>query len=73
MAKPSKSYETNLLSHTEKTKKLLAQNPTEDLRAYDFYMCATDFLSRGGKKKNESAVQMFDLALDIDPNFSLAL
>jgi len=60
------------VSLTETEKKLLGQKPTEDMRAYDFYLRGREFLSKYGKKNNEAAIQMFDYALSIDPNFALA-
>jgi len=60
------------VSITETEKKLLGQKPTEDMRAYDFYLRGREFLSKYGKKNNEAAIQMFDYALSIDPNFALA-
>jgi len=60
------------VSLTESEKQSLAKRPTDDLRAYDFYMRGTEFLSRRGQKDRETAIQMFELALSIDPNFSLA-
>ncbi len=57
------------ISLTESEKQLLAKKPTEDLRAYDFYMRGRDFLYRRGKKNNETAIRMFEDALALDPNF----
>jgi len=56
---------------TESEKKSLAQKPTDDLRAYDFYMRGTEFMLHKGKKNNDAAIQMFERALSIDPDFSL--
>ena len=60
------------VSLSDSEKELLAVKPTEDLRAHDFYMRGREFLTSGGKKNNESAIKMFELALSIDPNYSLA-
>ncbi len=60
------------VSLSESEKESLTQKPTEDLRAYDFYMRGSDFLTSGGKKNNESAIKMFEHALSIDQNYSLA-
>ncbi|MFN2127700.1 MAG: TPR end-of-group domain-containing protein, partial [Anaerolineales bacterium] len=59
-------------SLTDSEKKLLARKPTDDLRAHDFYMRGRDFLMTGGKTNNESAIKMFEHALSIDPDYSLA-
>jgi non-specific serine/threonine protein kinase len=60
------------LSLTESEKRSLARKPTDDLRAYDFYMRGSEFLSRRGQKDRQTAIQMFEHALSIDPNFALA-
>jgi len=60
------------LSLSENEKKLLGKKPTEDMRAYDFYVRGREFLSKNGKKNTENAIQMFEYALSIDPNFALA-
>jgi tetratricopeptide (TPR) repeat protein len=60
------------LSLTESERKLLAQKPTEDLRAYDFYLRGREFLLASGKQNIESAIGMFQHALAIDSNYSLA-
>lgn len=48
----------------------LAKKPTDDLRAYDFYMRAREFLARRGKKHTEMAIKMFESALAIDDQFA---
>ena len=58
------------ISLTESEKQSLAKKPTDDLRAYDFYMRGREFLYRRGKKNNEAAIQMFENALSLDPNFA---
>jgi non-specific serine/threonine protein kinase len=61
------------VSLSDSEKESLAQKPTDDLRAYDFYMRGRDLLYRRGKKNNEAAIQMFENALSIDPKFVAAL
>ena len=60
------------VSLTESEKKSLAKKPTDDLRAYDFYLRGGEFLLHKGKKNNDAAIQMFERAVAIDPNFPLA-
>jgi adenylate cyclase len=60
------------VSLTESEKVFLTHKPTEDLHAYDFYMRGRDLLMAEGKKNNESAIKMFEHAISIDPNYSLA-
>lgn len=59
------------VSLSDSEKELLAQKPTDDLRALDFYMRGRDYLNAGGKTNNESAIKMFEHAIAIDPNYSL--
>jgi len=59
------------ISLTKSEKKSLAQKPTEDLRAYDFYLRGREFLLAHGENNNENAIKMFELALSIDPNYAL--
>jgi TolB-like protein/cytochrome c-type biogenesis protein CcmH/NrfG len=60
------------VSLTKSEKELLSRKPTDDMRAYDFYMRGSEFLSRRGQKERLAAIQMLEHALSIDPNFSLA-
>jgi serine/threonine protein kinase/Tfp pilus assembly protein PilF len=59
------------ISLTDSEKESLAQKPTEDLRAYDFYLRGRDFLLAHGENNNNNAIKMFELALSIDPNYAL--
>lgn len=56
------------LSNSEK--QLLAKKPTDDLRAYDFYMQGRELLYLKGKKNTEQAILMFENAVAIDPGFA---
>ena len=58
------------LSETER--QLLARKPTDDLRAYDFYMRGRELLYLKGRRNTESAIQMFENAVAIDPAFASA-
>ncbi len=60
------------ISLKESEKDSLGKKPTEDLRAYDFYLRGRDLLYRRGKKNNEAAIAMFDHALSLDPRFAAA-
>ena len=57
---------------TESEQKSLAKKPTDDLRAYDFYMRGRDYLSRRGRKNTEAGIRMFENALEIDEDFAAA-
>jgi len=67
-----KISESLKVSLTETEKKMLGKKPTEDMKAYDFYIRGRDFISKNGKRNTEAAIQMFEYALSIDPNFALA-
>jgi TolB-like protein len=60
------------VSLSESEKQSLAQKPTDDLRAYDFYMRGKEFLHRGGRKNNEAAIHMFENAVASDPGLASA-
>ncbi len=60
------------ISLTESENKSLARKPTDDLRAYDFYMRGRELLYRRGKKNTEAAIQMFENALSLDERFAAA-
>jgi adenylate cyclase len=61
------------LSLTESEKASLSRRPTDDLRAYDFYMRGKDLVLHRGRKNAELAIQMFERAISIDPDFVGAL
>jgi serine/threonine protein kinase/Tfp pilus assembly protein PilF len=56
------------LSDTER--QLLTQKPTDDLRAYDFYMRGRELLYLKGRRNTESAIEMFESAIALDPGFA---
>jgi tetratricopeptide (TPR) repeat protein len=58
------------ISLTDTERQLLTQKPTDDLRAYDFYMRGRELLYLKGRQKTESAIQMFENAVTIDPGFA---
>ena len=60
------------VSFTDAERSPLSHKPTDDVRAYDFYMRGREYLNTRGKKVNEKAIQMFEHALALDPNFALA-
>ena len=60
------------VSLSESEEQLLAKKPTDDLRAYDFYMRGQELLYRRGRKNNDAAVQMFERALAIDASLAPA-
>jgi len=60
------------VSLSESERELLTQKPTDDLRAYDFYMRGREHLYLRGRRHTESAIRMFEDAVAIDPGFASA-
>jgi serine/threonine protein kinase/Flp pilus assembly protein TadD len=60
------------VSLTESERELLTQKPTDDLRAYDFYMRGRELLYLKGRRNTESAIKMFEDAAAIDSGFASA-
>jgi len=58
------------VSLTETERQLLTQKPTDDLRAYDFYMRGRELLYLKGRRNTENAIKMFENAVAIDPGFA---
>ncbi|HEY0761992.1 MAG TPA: protein kinase [Pyrinomonadaceae bacterium] len=60
------------ISLTDSERQLLTQKPTDDLRAYDFYMRGRELLYRKGRRSTESAITMFEDAIALDTGFASA-
>ena len=60
------------VSLSEAERQLLAQKPTDDLLAYDFYMRGRELLYLKGRRNTESAIKMFEDAVAIDSRFANA-
>jgi len=60
------------VSLSESERELLTQKPTDDLRAYDFYMRGRELLYVKGRRNTESAIKMFEDAVAIDSGFASA-
>jgi eukaryotic-like serine/threonine-protein kinase len=50
----------------------LAAKPTEDLRAYDFYLRGNDYFNQTGPGGLRTAEEMYSRATGLDPTFALA-
>jgi tetratricopeptide (TPR) repeat protein len=50
----------------------LARNPTEDVKAYEFYLRGRQFFRQSRRKSLDYARQMFERAVESDPKFALA-
>jgi len=52
---------------------IIEAKPTENLEAYDYYLRGKDYTARRANRKDaEIAVQMYEKAVDLDPNFAIA-
>jgi serine/threonine protein kinase/Tfp pilus assembly protein PilF len=54
-------------------RELLAKRATENLSAYDYYLKGRDYYYRYRKEDNENAIELFEKALRLDPDYVLAL
>ncbi len=50
----------------------LAKRPTENLQAYDLYLRGRNYARRVGRQDLHVALQMYENAVALDPNFALA-
>ena len=55
-----------------KEKELIEKRPTENLAAYDYYLKGRDYYRRYHKQDNETAIELYEKALKLDPKFALA-
>jgi TolB-like protein/cytochrome c-type biogenesis protein CcmH/NrfG len=60
------------VSLTASEKDSLAKKPTDDIRAYDFFMRGRDLLFKRGKKNTLASIQMFENAISLDVKFTSA-
>ncbi|HEX6718772.1 MAG TPA: protein kinase, partial [Pyrinomonadaceae bacterium] len=60
------------ISLTDSERQLLTRKPTDDLRAYDFYMRGRELLYLKGRRNTERAIEMFQNAVTLDPSFASA-
>jgi serine/threonine protein kinase/tetratricopeptide (TPR) repeat protein len=59
-----------LLAHD---RQIIEAKPTENLEAYDYYVRGNDYKARRMNKKDAvKAIQMYEKAVDLDPNFGVA-
>ena len=50
----------------------IEKKPTENPKAYEFYLKGREYYSRLRKEDNEQAIELFNKALELDPNYALA-
>lgn len=53
--------------------KALQAKPTENLQAYDLYLRGRNYARRVGRQDMQFALQMYENAVALDPNFAVAL
>ena len=57
---------------TEREREVIEQVPTTNLEAYDYYLRGRQYFSQVRLKSLKFARQMFNRAIEIDPNYALA-
>lgn len=50
----------------------IEKKPTENPKAYEFYLKGREYYYRLRKEDNEQAIKLFNKALELDPNYALA-
>jgi eukaryotic-like serine/threonine-protein kinase len=58
------------LSPTQKAQ--MAKQPTNNITAYDYYLKGRGYYLRYRKQDNENAIELFQKAIALDPNYALA-
>jgi non-specific serine/threonine protein kinase len=53
-------------------KERIEKTPTGDLAAYDYYLKGREYALRFTKQDNERAIELYQRALSLDPNYALA-
>jgi adenylate cyclase len=51
---------------------ILVRKTTDNLEAYDYFLRGTEYNSQGTKEANAQARQMFERAVELDPQYALA-
>ena len=57
---------------TEDEKKRVARKYTENMEAYEFFLQGLEYQNRYTKEANAQALQMYERAIELDPEFALA-
>jgi serine/threonine protein kinase/tetratricopeptide (TPR) repeat protein len=53
-------------------REMLNKKPTENLKAYDYYLMGRNYYLRFRKQDNEHAIELYKKALELDPNYARA-
>jgi len=57
---------------TPAEKEQVEKKPTKDVRAYEYYLKGREYYNRYIKEDNEQAIELYNKALEIDPDYALA-
>jgi TolB-like protein/Flp pilus assembly protein TadD len=57
---------------TPQEEKIIARKPTENARAYDYYLRGRGYARRVTRPDLELAMELYDRAIELDPKFALA-
>jgi serine/threonine protein kinase/Tfp pilus assembly protein PilF len=57
---------------TPAEKEQIGKKPTEDIRAYEYYVKGREYYFRYKKEDNEQAIALFKRAIELDPDYALA-
>ncbi len=57
---------------TRRDRDAIQVKPTGEIQAYDYYLRGRQFFNQYGKRQIAYAIQMFDKAIEIDPNYAPA-
>jgi len=57
---------------TEQEKEAIQKAPTDNAQAYDYYLRGRGYARRETRSDLEFAIQMYERAIELDPNFALA-
>jgi non-specific serine/threonine protein kinase len=68
----SKIAEALRITLSPQEQEALAEKPTENLHAYDLYLRGRNFARRVGRQDMQFALQMYENAVALDPNFAVA-
>jgi eukaryotic-like serine/threonine-protein kinase len=57
---------------TPAEKERIEKKPTKDIRAYEFYVKGREYYLRYKKEDNEQAIELYNKAIELDPDYALA-
>ncbi len=57
---------------TPAEKERIEKEPTKDIRAYEYYVRGREYYNRYKKEDNEQAIELFNRAIELDPDYALA-